>query len=69
MERYMHVYAGKQVYRVLVGNKSDRIDREVLKKSGEEFARDNGILFMEISAKNSSNVDTLFLHLAKALRD
>ena len=62
-------YAGKQVYRVLVGNKSDRIDREVLMKSGEEFARENGIPFMETSAKNSSNVDTLFLQLAKALRD
>ena len=62
-------YAGKQVYRVLIGNKSDRIDREVLTKSGEEFARERGVPFMETSAKNSSNIDQLFSQLAKSLRD
>ena len=51
MERYMYVYAGKQVYRILVGNRSDRIDREVSTKSGEEFARENGIPFMKTSAE------------------
>ena len=62
-------YAGKQVHRVLIGNKSDRTDREVLAKSGEEFARQHGIPFMETLAKNSSNIDQLFSQLAKSLRD
>ena len=62
-------YAGKHVYRVLVGNKSDRIDREILTKSGEELAREHGLPFMETSAKNSSNIDQLFSQLAKSLRD
>ena len=54
---------------MLIGNKSDRKDREVLTKSGEEFAREYGIPFMETSAKNSSNIDQLFSQLAKSLRD
>ena len=62
-------YAGKRVYRFLIGNKSDRFDREVLTKSGEEFAEQNGMPFMETSAKNATNIDILFSQLAKALRD
>ena len=62
-------YAGKNVYRFLIGNKSDRFDRQVLTKSGEEFAKQKGMPFMETSAKNASNIDILFSKLAKALRD
>ena len=54
---------------MIIGNKSDRFDREVLTKTGQEFAQQNGIPFMETSAKNASNIDVLFSQLAKALRD
>ena len=62
-------YAGKKVYRFLIGNKSDRVDREVPTTSGEEFAQQHGMPFMETSAKNACNIDLLFSQLAKALRD
>ena len=62
-------YAGKGVYKMIIGNKSDRLDRDVQTERGQEFARQNGIPFMETSAKNSSNIDLLFSQLAKVLRD
>ena len=62
-------YAGKTVYRVLIGNKTDRLDRVVDTKTGEDFAKQNGMPFMETSAKNSNNIDLLFSQLAKVLRD
>lgn len=67
--REIEKYAGKKVYKFLIGNKSDRLDRVVPLALGEEFAKENGIPFMETSAKNSSNIDLLFSELAKVLRD
>ena len=36
---------------------------------GKQFADENGMPFLETSAKNSENIDALFLQLAKTLRD
>lgn len=43
---------------ILIGNKSD-IDtkRQVSREDGEKFARDNGLFFMETSAKAGANVE------------
>ena len=43
---------------MLIGNKSD-IDskRQVSREEGEKFARDNGLFFMETSAKAGANVE------------
>ena len=62
-------YAGSSVHRILIGNKSDRPDREIDMAMGRQFAEENGMPFLETSAKNSENIDALFLQLAKTLRD
>lgn len=62
-------YAGNSVHRILIGNKSDRSDREITPDLGKQFARENDMPFLETSAKNSDNIDELFLQLATTLRD
>ena len=57
------------MHRILIGNKSDRKDREIDVPMGKKFAEENGMPFLETSAKNSDNIDALFLQLAKTLRD
>ena len=43
---------------ILVGNKSDLIsERQVGYEEGNEFARQNGLLFIETSAKQIKNID------------
>lgn len=62
-------YSGNSVHRILIGNKSDRADREITADHGKQFAQENGMPFLETSAKSSDNIDELFLQLAKTLRD
>ena len=62
-------YAGSTVHKILIGNKSDRTDREVQTHLGSQFAQENDMPFMETSAKNADNVDRLFEQLAKTLKD
>lgn len=55
---------------VLVGNKSDlEHRREVSRESGEEFARQHGLLFLETSAKNNTNVEEAFLSTARQIHN
>lgn len=43
---------------MLVGNKSDLSHRRaVSKEEGEQFAKENGLLFLEASARTSQNVE------------
>ena len=62
-------YAGNSVHRILIGNKIDRPGREIENAMGKQFADENGMPFLETSAKNYENIDALFLQLAKTLRD
>ena len=62
-------YAGNSVHRILIGNKSDRTDREITSEHGKQFSLENGMPFLETSAKNSNNIDELFLQLAQTLKD
>ncbi|CAG0916979.1 unnamed protein product [Notodromas monacha] len=57
-------YAHPNVLKALVGNKIDRDDREVPTAVGEGFAQRNGMYFLETSAKESDNVDKLFMDIA-----
>lgn len=45
------------------------MDREITSEHGKQFAQENGMPFLETSAKSSNNIDELFLQLAKTLRD
>lgn len=59
-------FAKEGVLRVLVGNKCD-LDhkRQVSYDNGKELAEKYGIKFMETSAKDTVNIDELFLSTTK----
>jgi Ras-related protein Rab-2A len=50
---------------MLVGNKGD-LDhrRQVSKEEGEKFAQENGLIFVETSAKTAANVEEAFIQTA-----
>ena len=53
---------------MLIGNKSD-LDprRQVSTEEGERFARENGLIFMETSAKTAYNVEESFLQTSTVI--
>ncbi len=54
---------------MLVGNKCDKgNEREVSKEEGAAMARQFGCEFIETSAKTALNVERLFVHLVRSLR-
>lgn len=59
---------GTDVLIVLVGNKTDMTERRVISpEEGERKAREEGVLFIECSAKTGHNVQQLFKNLSSAL--
>ncbi|XP_047332746.1 ras-related protein RHN1-like isoform X2 [Impatiens glandulifera] len=53
---------------VLVANKADlETIREVTDEMGEKYARDNGLLFFETSAKSAKNVHELFYEIGRRI--
>ena len=62
----MKLYAGENVDRILIGNKSDLAERMVGAKIGQQFADEHDMAFFETSAKYSKNIDELFENLAKS---
>eukprot|EP00010_Vexillifera_abyssalis_P001248 CAMPEP_0201552990 /NCGR_PEP_ID=MMETSP0173_2-20130828/19380_1 /ASSEMBLY_ACC=CAM_ASM_000268 /TAXON_ID=218659 /ORGANISM="Vexillifera sp., Strain DIVA3 564/2" /LENGTH=230 /DNA_ID=CAMNT_0047963587 /DNA_START=26 /DNA_END=716 /DNA_ORIENTATION=- len=55
---------------MLIGNKSDmEHQRAVSRKEGEQFAKENGLIFMETSAKTAANVDEAFIDTASHIYD
>lgn len=52
---------------MLVGNKSDLSHRRaVSKEEGEQFAKENGLLFLEASARTAQNVEEV-IHISQSL--
>ncbi|KAL5529278.1 hypothetical protein ACEPAG_5263 [Sanghuangporus baumii] len=59
---------------ILVGNKVDLVEtgarpREVTAEQGEAWAQENGLLFVEASAKSGLNVDHAFFAASKDILD
>jgi Ras-related protein Rab-2A len=55
---------------LLIGNKSDLSNRRAVSTAeGQAFAEENGILFMETSAKTAYNVETAFLKTAQTIHE
>jgi 50S ribosomal subunit-associated GTPase HflX len=51
----------------LVGNKADLVEREVSKKELDEYAEKNRYSYIEVSAKNGSNIASLFRKISERL--
>ncbi|EDR29171.1 GTP-binding protein YPTC4, putative [Entamoeba dispar SAW760] len=60
-------YSNPNTTIMLVGNKCDLPDRQVTKEEGEAFAKENGLLFLEASARDATNVDNCFLQTAEVI--
>ncbi|CAB3384769.1 Hypothetical predicted protein [Cloeon dipterum] len=67
--REIEEYASNKVLRVLVGNKTDREDREIPTSVGEDFANRHNMYFVETSAKEAENVERLFMVIASELME
>jgi Ras-related protein Rab-2A len=52
---------------MLIGNKMDLDKREVSFDEGARFAQENGLVFMETSAKTAQNVEEAFLNTTRKI--
>jgi len=71
VERWMkeiQKYAKENVEIILIGNKSDLQDRQVTFEEGKQLATNLNLPFLEVSAKNRTNVDETFKRLINKLR-
>ena len=63
-------YANEGVNKLLVGNKSDLVQKKVVDyQAAKDFADQLKIPFLETSAKNATNVEQAFLTMAKQIKD
>jgi len=67
----VHTYAGQNIVKVLVGNKTDLkgASRKVTTRSAANLAEFEDLLYLETSAKWDDNVETLITELAEQLRE
>ena len=58
-------YANSNITIMLIGNKCDlEANREVSKEEGENFAKENGLFFLECSAKTDTNIEEVFFFVS-----
>jgi len=54
--------------KLLIGNKIDKKGmRQIARKQGDQFAKENGMMFIECSAKTSEGIDSAFEEVAKKI--
>jgi Ras-related protein Rab-2A len=63
----VRAYSDQKTVITLIGNKSDLPRREVAYEEGEQFAKDNGLVFLETSAKTTDHVEEAFVRTAGAI--
>ncbi|KAL6503825.1 Ras-related protein RABD2a [Orobanche gracilis] len=62
-------YASDSVNKLLVGNKSDLVNRVVSYDTAKAFADEIGIPFMETSAKDATNVEQAFMAMSANIKN
>ena len=58
----------KKIIKLLIGNKID-LERKVSQEMGDLFATKNKMAYIETSAFNNTNIETVFLRMTKAIID
>lgn len=59
--------ANPNIIITIVGNKIDLDGHQVSKEEAEDYAKKNGLVYYEASAKQNINVDLIFNEIAKKL--
>jgi Ras-related protein Rab-2A len=62
-------YGNKDMVIMLIGNKCDLDRRVVSYEEGADFARKNGLVFQETSAKTAQNVEEAFVSTAQKISE
>ena len=63
-------HSSTDVEKMILGNKCDMEEqRQIPKERGESISRDNGITFLETSAKNNINIEEAFMQISERILD